>query len=83
MQTGPPTWVTSPVGVELAGLLVDAEVDDGVAVLVGGVQERAARIDGEVARRLALRRLVADRRQPAVAWSMAKMAIESWPRLET
>src|SRR4051812_4145035 len=51
-------------GLEVAGLVVDPEVDDGVAVLVGGVEEGAARVDREVAGRLALGGGVANRRQP-------------------
>ena len=46
-------------GVEVAGLVVDAEGDDGVGVLVGGQEPGAGGVDGEVARGLALGGLVA------------------------
>src|SRR5262249_11102759 len=41
-----------PGRAQLAGLRVDAEGDDGIRILIGGQQERARGIDGEVARRL-------------------------------
>src|SRR5262250_3717119 len=48
-------------GRELARSLIHAERDDRIAVLIRGVEERAGRLDGEEARRLALRRLPAHR----------------------
>ncbi len=45
--------------------LVDPELDDGVSLLVGGVEPSTAWIDGKVAREVDARRGVADRRQQA------------------
>src|SRR4249919_374593 len=50
---------------QAAGRRIDAEADDGVGVLISGIQERAGRVDGEVARRLAASMDVASRRHRA------------------
>src|SRR5262245_15924685 len=52
---------------QLSGLLIDAESDDVIAVLIGYEQERARRIYAEIARRFATRRFVRDEVQLARA----------------
>ena len=52
---------------QLSGLLVDAESDYVVGVLIGHEQKRARRIDGEITRRFAPRRFVRDEVQLARA----------------
>src|SRR5579883_2167841 len=50
-----------PGGAQPARLAVDAEGDDGIAVLIRGQQEGARGIEIEIARRLTLRRLMPHR----------------------
>ena len=47
MQTGLGMFVTLAGGVEVAGLGVDAEGDDGAGVLVGGEEPGSRGVDGE------------------------------------
>ena len=54
IQTGRPTSNTSPVGSELAGLLVNAEHHDVVGILIGGEQIGAGRVNAEVSGSLAV-----------------------------
>ena len=64
-QTGFGTSTDCPVGLSwpVSGSIRKTTIVAGV--LVGGEQERAGRVDAEVARGLAAGRLVADRREPA------------------
>jgi len=52
---------------QMAGLAIDSEHDDVVAVLIGGNQKLVARIDRDVSRRPAEARHVFDERQRAFA----------------
>jgi len=52
--------------------LVDPEHYDAAGILIGGQKKGAGRIDGEVTRRLPLRRYAAGGSQRAAAWVDAK-----------